>query len=208
MKKMKGAAAAADSPPPSYATMYEDPRIMFKHQSLMQDYEELYKETEAKKRKLQMMRQKKITLMAEVRFLRRRYKYLTQNKPKKAPMERSFVQPQNLVPASKNLKKEKSYSRNNAALRPPVPRFDLNQKGKLYIEREATLRNSTPIFDLNQKQMTHIGKEAALRKTAPIPDLNQKERIYRGKETTVRNNTPIFDLNEISREDERLMVTC
>lgn len=43
MKKMKGVAAAADSPPPSYATMYEDPRIMFKHQSLMQDYEELYK---------------------------------------------------------------------------------------------------------------------------------------------------------------------
>ncbi|KAJ6958202.1 hypothetical protein NC653_039988 [Populus alba x Populus x berolinensis] len=203
MKKMKGA-AAADSSPPSYATMYEDPRIVFKHQSLMQDYEELYKETEAKKRKLQMMRQKKLTLMAEVRFLRRRYKYLTQNKPKKAPIERIFVQPQNLVPASKNLKKEKSYSGNNAALRPPVPRFDLNQKGKLYIEREATLRNSTPIFDLNQKQMTHIGKEAALRKTAPIPDLNQKERIYRGKEATVRNNTPIFDLNEISVNGDML----
>ncbi|KAG6740865.1 hypothetical protein POTOM_056334 [Populus tomentosa] len=230
MRKMKGA-AAADSSPPSYATMYEDPRIVFKHQSLMQDYEELYKlllmlrpkgvniellmidgfillsisqETEAKKRKLQMMRQKKLTLMAEVRFLRRRYKYLTQNKPKKAPIERIFVQPQNLVPASKNLKKEKSYSGNNAALRPPVPRFDLNQKGKLYIEREATLRNSTPIFDLNQKQMTHIGKEAALRKTAPIPDLNQKERIYRGKEATVRNNTPIFDLNEISVNGDML----
>ncbi|KAJ6355294.1 hypothetical protein OIU77_005807 [Salix suchowensis] len=208
MKMMKGVAAAAamNSPSPSYATVYEDPRIMLKHQSLMQDYEELYKETEAKKRKLQMMRQKKLTLMAEVRFLRRRYKFLTQNKSKKAPMERSSVQPQNLAAASKNLKKEKSYSGNNAALRPPVPRFDLNQKGKVYIEREATLRNSTPIFDLNQKQMTHIGKEAALRKTATIPDLNQKERIYRGKEAKVQNNTPIFDLNEISREEEELQV--
>ncbi|KAF9662733.1 hypothetical protein SADUNF_Sadunf18G0085000 [Salix dunnii] len=208
MKKMKGVAAAAamNSPSPSYATIYEDPRIMLKHQSLMQDYEELYKETEAKKRKLQMMRQKKLTLMAEVRFLRRRYKFLTQNKSKKAPKERSFVQPQNLVAASKNLKKEKSYSVNNAALRPPVPRFDLNQKGKVCIEREAILRNSTPIFDLNQKQMTHIGKEAALRKTATIPDLNQKERIYRGKEAKVQNNTPIFDLNEISREEEELQV--
>ncbi|KAJ6731715.1 hypothetical protein OIU79_002944 [Salix purpurea] len=122
-------------------------------------------------------------------------------------MERSSVPPQNLAAASKNLKKEKSYSGNNAAaLRPPVPRFDLNQKGKVYIEREATLRNSAPIFDLNQKQMTHIGKEAALRKTATIPDLNQKERIYRGKEAKVQNNTPIFDLNEISREEEELQV--
>ena len=44
MKKMKGVAAAAmNSPSPSYATIYEDPRIMLKHQSLMQDYEELYK---------------------------------------------------------------------------------------------------------------------------------------------------------------------
>lgn len=43
MKKMKAAVAAMDFSPPSYAAMYEDPRIMLKHQSLMQDYDELYK---------------------------------------------------------------------------------------------------------------------------------------------------------------------
>ena len=37
MKKMKGVVAM--EPPP----MYEDPRTRFKHQSLMQDYEELDK---------------------------------------------------------------------------------------------------------------------------------------------------------------------
>lgn len=200
MKKMKAAVAAMDFSPPSYAAMYEDPRIMLKHQSLMQDYDELYKETEAKKRKLQMMRQKKLTLMAEVRFLRRRYKYLTQNKSQKPPMEQNFVQPLNLVTASKKLK-EKNSSGNNASLRPPVPRFDLNQKGKVYIEREATLRNPAPIFDLNKKQKTHIGREVALLNST-IPDLNKKERTYSVKEATVHNNTPIFDLNEISTEEE------
>ncbi|KAJ6994068.1 uncharacterized protein [Populus alba] len=199
MKKMKAAVAAVDFSPP-YAAMYEDPRIMLKHQSLMQDYDELYKETEAKKRKLQTMRQKKLTLMAEVRFLRRRYKYLTQNKSQKPPMEQNFVQPQNLVTASKKLK-EKNSSGNNASLRPPVPRFDLNQKGKVYIEREATLRNPAPIFDLNKKQKTHIGREVALLNST-IPDLNKKERTCSVKEATVQNNTPIFDLNEISTEEE------
>ncbi|KAG6772241.1 hypothetical protein POTOM_023641 [Populus tomentosa] len=248
MKKMK---AAVDFSPPSYAAMYEDPRIMLKHQSLMQDYDELYKisfvgfcsyallvaeiiennkrnelvfdlfqylccnielfidgfiilsisqETESKKRKLQMMRQKKLTLMAEVRFLRRRYKYLTQNKSQKPPMEQNFVQPQNVVTASKKLK-EKNSGGNNASLRPPVPRFDLNQKGKVYIEREATLRNPAPIFDLNKKQKTYIGREVALLNST-IPDLNMKERTYSVKEATVQNNTPIFDLNEISTEEE------
>ncbi|KAJ6698651.1 hypothetical protein OIU79_012030 [Salix purpurea] len=199
---VKAAVAAMDFSPPSHAIMYEDQRIMFKHQSLMQDYDELYKETEAKKRKLQMMRQKKLTLMAEVRFLRRRYKYLTQNKSQKPPMKQNLVQPQNLVAANKKLKKEKNSSGNNGSLGLPVPRFDLNQKGKVYIDRETTLRNPAPIFDLNKKQRTLIGKEVALRNTSTIPDLNQKERTYSIKEVTIRNNTPVFDLNEVSAEEE------
>ncbi|KAF9680645.1 hypothetical protein SADUNF_Sadunf06G0143100 [Salix dunnii] len=232
MKKVKAAVAAMDFSPPSHAIMYEDQRIMFKHQSLMQDYDELYKiyfvgfcsydllvaeiiennkrnglalfvsETEAKKRKLQMMRQKKLTLMAEVRFLRRRYKYLTRNKSQKPPMKQNLVQPQNSVVASKKLKKEKNSSGNNVSLGLPVKRFDLNQKGKVYIDRETTLRNPAPIFDLNKKQRTLIGKEVALRNTSTIPDLNQKERTYSIKEVTIRNNTPVFDLNEISTEEE------
>ena len=43
MKKVKAAVAAMDFSPPSHAIMYKDQRIMFKHQSLMQDYDELYK---------------------------------------------------------------------------------------------------------------------------------------------------------------------
>ncbi|KAJ6406956.1 hypothetical protein OIU84_010465 [Salix udensis] len=117
-------------------------------------------------------------------------------------MKQNLVQPQNLVAASKKLKKEKNSSGNNVSLGLPVPRFDLNQKGKVYIDRETTLRNPAPIFDLNKKQRTLIGKEVALRNTSTIPDLNQKERTYSIKEVTIRNNTPVFDLNEVSAEEE------
>ncbi|KAG5243729.1 ribosomal RNA small methyltransferase [Salix suchowensis] len=160
--KVKAAVAAMDFSPPSHAIMYEDQRIMFKHQSLMQDYDEL--------------------------FLRRRYKYLTQNKSQKPPMKQNLVQPQNLVAASKKLKKEK------------------NSSGIMCLSdcqfHGTTLRNPAPIFDLNKKQRTLIGKEVALRNTSTIPDLNQKERTYSIKEVTIRNSTPVFDLNEVSAEEE------
>lgn len=43
LKRMKGVAAAMESSPSPYATVFEDQRARLKHQSLLQDYEELYK---------------------------------------------------------------------------------------------------------------------------------------------------------------------
>lgn len=205
MKRMKGVAAAAmESSPSPYATLYEDPRTSLKHQSLLQDYEDLYKEAEAQKKKLQMMKQKKLTLSTEVRFLRQRYKYLMENQSRNPAPEPKYAQQQSLVNRSRAVRKERNYTGNDAAVQCPAPRFDLNRKGKIYSEREATLQIPAPNFDLSQKQKTYIIKESALRNSVTIPDLNQKERIYSGKEAAVRNNTPIFDLNQISREEEEL----
>ncbi|XP_021899189.1 uncharacterized protein LOC110815636 [Carica papaya] len=203
--KMKGAVAPIESS--LFADVYVDPRTRFnKHQSLAQDYKELQKETEAMKKKLLIMKQKKMTLIAEVRFLRRRYKYLIQNKSSKTPKARTFMQPQNSDLRSKQIIKEMKYNGKEAGLPPPVPRFDLNQKGKVHVGKDAThVRTSAPIFDLNQKHRIYSHGNEALRNSFMIPDLNLAERVYNnGKETTMRSMTPVFDLNQISREEEEL----
>ncbi|KAG2668198.1 hypothetical protein I3843_15G144000 [Carya illinoinensis] len=198
MKKMKGAVVMKPSP---YA-VYEDSRTRFKHQSLLQDFEELQKETEAMKKKLQMMKQKKLTLSAEVRFLRKRYKYLTANQLPNPQPKQDFVLPQKFDVRHTGAQKGKNNGKMEAALRPPVPAPVLNRKERIYNGAEATLRKPAPIFDLNQKARTFSGKEAALPGSAPIFDMKQKERIYSGKDATKRHITPVFDLNQILTDEE------
>ena len=62
MKKMKGVVSLD----PPYE-VYQDQRARLRHQSLLQDYEDLHKETEAMRRKLQATKQKKFMLEDEVR---------------------------------------------------------------------------------------------------------------------------------------------
>ncbi|XP_050203946.1 uncharacterized protein LOC126653981 [Mercurialis annua] len=210
MKKMKrvpnnNMAMAESSSLSPYASVYEDPRTRLKFQSLLQDFHELNKETDSQRKQLQMMKEKKSTLSAEIRFLRRRYTYLMQKKSQNPDPEPKHVLKQNLVNGSKIVRKEKRSTGNDASVQRSVSGFDLNRKGKVYSEREPTLRSPALNFDRNQKQKSYIRKEATMRNSAAIPDLNQKERIYSGKEAAaVRNNTPIFDLNQISREEEEL----
>ncbi|XP_057849956.1 uncharacterized protein LOC131060661 isoform X2 [Cryptomeria japonica] len=52
-------------------------KLAVKHASLKQDYNELQRETRALKKRVQRAKLKKDNLMAEVRFLRRRYRHLT-----------------------------------------------------------------------------------------------------------------------------------
>ncbi|KAL5223128.1 hypothetical protein ABZP36_027841 [Zizania latifolia] len=54
-------------------------RATAKYRNLLVDYQELLKETEAKKKRLHMEGLKKQRLLAEVKFLRRRYKSLLEN---------------------------------------------------------------------------------------------------------------------------------
>uniref|UniRef100_A0A2P2LZW3 Uncharacterized protein n=1 Tax=Rhizophora mucronata TaxID=61149 RepID=A0A2P2LZW3_RHIMU len=206
MKKMKGGAVVAmESSHGIYASAYEDARTRLKHESLLQDYEDLDKETEASRRKLLTMRQKKLTLVAEVRFLRRRYKYLTENHADKTPVNQNLVQPRNLLTGSKCGKKDRNHKLKDALLWHPEPQFDSNEKGKFHYEGEVVLENSALISKLKQKQRPNSRmNKAGLPDSIRIPGLNGKEKICGGKEATVRINTRSFDLNEISREEEEL----
>ncbi|XP_078150706.1 uncharacterized protein LOC144546025 [Carex rostrata] len=56
-----------------------DDKARLKYEILLQDYHDLLKETEAKKRELKKINQKKLRLYDEVRFLRKRYKKLMKN---------------------------------------------------------------------------------------------------------------------------------
>ena len=141
-----------------------------------------------------------VLFSSNYRFLRRRYKYLIQTQSQYPSAERDYAQRQKVATGAKIARKDKNSIGNGAAaLRPPVPRFDLNQKGKTHSERETIFRSPAPnSVVMNKKQKAYSGKETALRNSSMIPDLNQKERIYSGKEATGRNVTPIFDLNQIS----------
>ncbi|XP_034700085.1 uncharacterized protein LOC117925240 isoform X2 [Vitis riparia] len=164
--------------------VYEDAKSRFKHQSLLQDFHELQKETEAMNKKLQSVNQNKLTLLAEVRFLRRRYKYLLKNMAPKTPPEPELKQPQNSVTQLKNITREKNHSGKQA----------------------AAMRNPAPVFGGNMKERIHKGKVAALPNPDPGYELNQKTRGYSGKEAALRNPVPVFDLNKISREEEEVQV--
>ncbi|XVE71150.1 hypothetical protein DITRI_Ditri10aG0127400 [Diplodiscus trichospermus] len=206
MKKMKGVAAAVNVMEYSPSAAYEDQRTRFKHQSLMQDFEDLHKETEAMRKKLQMMKERKLTLLAEVRFLKRRHKFLMQNQSSNGASKGNFVQPLNMVIGCKSNMKGKKTTGKVRSLRHLATGFDLNLKGKTYGEKETTFTHPSLMLDLNRKRQKNFsGKdEANLRSSLPNLDLNQRERLYSAKDATARSVTPIFDLNQISREEEEL----
>ncbi|KAM1154977.1 hypothetical protein EV1_025697 [Malus domestica] len=192
MKKMKVVVSDA----------VEDQRTRFKHQSLMQDYEELQKDADAMKKKLQMMKQKKSTLVAEVRFLRRRYNYLMGNQSTHTRPKQDVVKTHNLDTQRVTYLKGKSSSKKESASRCPLPALDLNKKEKVKHGMEDIVRKPPPKFDLNLNARALGGKEATLRTPTPNFDLNKKERVQSGKDTAKRKSTPVFDLNQISREEE------
>ncbi|XP_068652423.1 uncharacterized protein [Aristolochia californica] len=122
-KKMKRVAMES---PPSYA-VDEEAKNRFKLQSLMQDFGELYKETDDSKKKLQKAKQKKMTLLAEVRFLRRRYKHLMRNSSQITPAENVIQQPKVEIPREPTLVKERKHKEKESAKRNPPPLLDLNE---------------------------------------------------------------------------------
>lgn len=180
----------------------------FKHQTLIQDYHELHQVTEATRGKLEIIKQKKLTLLAEVRFLRRRYKYLLENKPN-TPQERVLIPQQNLENKRKTkakmgpvLNKKEGNLRN-------VP-VVLNQNRKLNVRTQNLMtsknfkakvsipskKESKPVLDLNQRALVYRGKEPAIQDSISAVDYNQG-RMYGGDGGVgLRNPLPLFDLNQ------------
>ncbi|KAF5456828.1 hypothetical protein F2P56_026264 [Juglans regia] len=71
----------------------EEARVNLKYQILLQEYLELQKEFISKKRRLQNATVNRETLLAEVRFLRKKHKYLLKVQSPKG--EQEFVQRKN-----------------------------------------------------------------------------------------------------------------
>ncbi|KAK9078838.1 hypothetical protein SSX86_002896 [Deinandra increscens subsp. villosa] len=189
--KMKGVAFDSSS-----HVSYEDIRARFKHQTLIQDYLELQQETEAARNKLEAMKQKKHTLEAEVRFLRRRRKFLMKTRSS-TPQQVKLHHVE--TTQYRKSKKEKVSAKKIATLPnlPPVP--NQIQRGKMYTKKKNMIQSQPfPVFDLERNVNSHGNN------SSPVTEIAPKENGFSGKAAAVQARAPIFDLNQISIEEEEL----
>lgn len=187
--------AGETSLPPYGGGVYEDAKTRLKHQALLQDYQDLQKETDDLRNKLDAAKQRKLRLMAEVQFLRRRHKYLLKmklsNRSREPPL--NIEKQHNL-----NGKGRISQKRETALFKlPPLPKP--KPKGKMHSGKEAATRNITPILDLNRRQTLDSGKEATLCSSTPVSELNLRKRIASGTEAAVPNSEAVINLNKIQK---------
>lgn len=174
----------------------EDAKNKSRLESLMQDYQELHKEVESSRSKLENMEKRKATLRAEVRFLRRRYKYLINSKSMTQERGKELVQQHNVEDLRKKIVNFQIPNMKEAALRAFPQVFRPNHKIKEYTRNEISLQNKIPRFDPNHKGKHHSGKNAT-RFYPTVSNLNPKGRSYKGKEVVSRQ-TPVtmIDLNK------------
>ncbi|KAF2310898.1 hypothetical protein GH714_018248 [Hevea brasiliensis] len=179
MKRMKGVSAALESSPSPYTTLYEDRRTRLKHQSLMQDYEELCKSQNPASEPKYGQKQNLVNVSRTVRKESKERNYIGNDAAVQRPASRFDLN-----------RKGKFYSEREAALQTLGPIFDLSQKQRTYIGKESVLRNSATIPDLNIKERIYSGKEVSVRNNGPIFDLN---RISREEEEIQANGEVIID---------------
>ncbi|KFK27328.1 hypothetical protein AALP_AA8G368900 [Arabis alpina] len=130
---------------------FEDPKVRLRHHSLMQDYQELHMETEAMRKKLQTIRERKATLMSEVRFLRRRYRHLKQDQPQDIKKVRGKTNGGKKSKTQIRIDQEVSPSKKSDAETKHVSLPDLNESGKVVNDETKTdVKRKVPLFDLNQ----------------------------------------------------------
>lgn len=192
-KKMKR--GALESSP---YVVYEDTKARLKHQTLFQDFQELHKETNDTRDKLEDMKMRKQRLLAEVHFLRRRREYLLQMKSSSHPQQQERAALPNSDFYSKKGMKDRFASKKEAKQHklPPLPRQS-NKAARIQFATEASCQKTHPDILVNHKQALHIGKDAVLRST--VPSLKHKSRVYSGKEVLLRKAAPVFDLNQNGR---------
>ncbi|KAK8976274.1 hypothetical protein V6N11_007762 [Hibiscus sabdariffa] len=105
----------------------QETRARLKHQTLLQEFLDLQKEFVSKKKKLQAKNQRRDTLLAEVRFLRQRYSYLSMIKSQEYERQQHSVQSQNPHLQSIMVKPKSLIINEAGERRPsPLPDIDLN----------------------------------------------------------------------------------
>ncbi|XP_011083948.1 uncharacterized protein LOC105166332 [Sesamum indicum] len=216
-KKSKG--AVLDSTPPYGVGVYEDAKARLKHQTLVQDYEELQKETDVMKSKLEAAKQRKLILAAEVRFLRRRYKHLVKTKNTNSSQEQNLANAPSSLKKAKEMKEQlftrKESSQHRLPLLPepyPKKKHHIGKQGamrstitdqawkKILHGGEEIIKHSlTPVSGLNHhKGRMRIRKETLAPNMIQILDKDQKERMHGANDATSRNSIAAFDLNQDS----------
>lgn len=118
-RKMKG--VAMESSPSQQHHMFEDQSRTRRFHSLMQDYTDLFKETDEKKKRINLAKRRRHILSAEVRFLRQRYE---------------------------ELMRYKSGDQQLVTIQPYRDAIPVEKRGRQV--RDANLPSTAPVLDLNQ----------------------------------------------------------
>ncbi|XP_015080408.1 uncharacterized protein LOC107024042 [Solanum pennellii] len=191
-KKMKR--VALESSP---YVVFEENNARLKHQTLLQDYLELHKDTNDTRNKLEDMKMRKQKLLAEVHFLRRRHKYLLQMKSSGHLEQQERAALLNTELYGINGMNDRFHSKKEVKQHklPPLPRP--KQKARIQVAKEASSQRTPSDILVNHKQALHIGKDAVHRST--VSGLKHQSRVYSGKEMLLQNAAPVFDLNQNDR---------
>ncbi|XP_011623769.1 uncharacterized protein LOC18435271 [Amborella trichopoda] len=125
-------------------------RLIVKHQVLEHEYDDLQTETRTLKKTLQKAKLKEQRLLAEVRFLRRRYKYLIENQMERRPFE-DFAQPQAMEFHNENMTQEKHFRGEEATTSNPRGFLDLNQISELREDEAAEYQVAVEPLSVEKK---------------------------------------------------------
>ncbi|KAL0710081.1 hypothetical protein Bca4012_017059 [Brassica carinata] len=158
----------------------------------MQDYQELHMDdTEEMRKRLKTMLERKATLMAEVRFLRRRYRHLRQDQPVPQPLgvKKGKGRSNGGKKSKTHIRVEVSPDNKRCEVETKhVSLPDLNHSGN---ETKTSLEKRVPLFDLNQIS----GEEEEETEAAN----NGEERI-RVEETSSCKRTSIIEMQQQKKE--------
>jgi len=112
-----------------------------RYQALLHDYQELVKEAQAKKRRLHMERLNKQRLLAEVKFLRKRYKSMSEN-----PSQTIVCRVRN--PAMRPARRTAAWA--NDAQHRSIQAIGSSSRSQLVQWRQDDSPRASPVIDLNE----------------------------------------------------------
>ncbi|KAG2578196.1 hypothetical protein PVAP13_6NG178300 [Panicum virgatum] len=129
------------APGPVRGSGEEAYRARLRYQALLHDYQELVKEAQAKKRRLHMERLNKQRLLAEVKFLRKRYKSMSEN-----PSQTIVCRVRN--PAMRPARRTAAWA--NDAQHRSIQAIGSSSRSQLVQWRQDDSPRASPVIDLNE----------------------------------------------------------
>ncbi|KAK6136415.1 hypothetical protein DH2020_029836 [Rehmannia glutinosa] len=210
-KKSKG--VVLDSSSRFGVGVYEDAKARMRHQDLMKDYEELQRETDATRSKLDAANQRKLMLAAEVRLyvgvtVRQMYVCLQfQINDQDCGCFSVVISSVRLIDSGRTycrfLRKRYKYlveTKNmNSSHEQNLAKAPNSVKQTKIIRNEAS-QHRLPLLSEPKKKKHYIVEQVARRDASPITDHAHKKILYGGKEATRRSlapiSTPFSDLNQ------------